>query len=150
MEHANASCRYSNRHSLGIVLPGDFRFEEPTTVQYQRALELVNWLLPQLPNCNKVIGHQEVPRYSWKDCPAFSMNQFRTDLKRLQQGDKLSDEEVYWNMKLTKVEQSAVVSMLELWTDGNRHRNPLSKSWLDKAKRGELTSSECNTHSIRS
>lgn len=48
-------------------------------------------------------------------------------------------EEEYFNMKLTQVELSAVISALEDWTDETKHRNPLDKEWLEKARNGELT-----------
>ncbi|WP_054635162.1 N-acetylmuramoyl-L-alanine amidase [Thalassobacillus sp. C254] len=71
-----------NRHSLGIVLPGDFRYEDPTSAQYKAAVELTNWLLDQLPrNDIEVVGHQEVPTYAWKNCPAIDMNKVRRDVR---------------------------------------------------------------------
>ncbi|MDV2683792.1 N-acetylmuramoyl-L-alanine amidase [Alkalihalophilus lindianensis] len=48
-------------------------------------------------------------------------------------------EEEYFNMKLTQVELSAVISALEDWTDETKHSHPLDKEWLEKARKGELT-----------
>ena len=71
-----------NRASLGIVLPGDFRFEEPTPEQWDTAVKLVQKLLVDMPSIREVVGHQEIPGYSWKQCPAFSMDEFRQDVRR--------------------------------------------------------------------
>ena len=133
----------ANRHSLGIVLPGDFRYEEPTEIQWKHAVELTLYLLQQLPLKNiKILGHQEVPGYSWKECPAFNMDKFRRDVKRVENGGKIIKEE---DEKMTKTQLRPVVSMLEKWTDEKRVRNPLKKSHLKKAKKGDMTSAQATS-----
>jgi len=68
----------SNRHALGICLVGDFRVQKPTPAQVDVAHRLLKYLQGVLPNCRQVFGHLEYPGYSWKNCPAFSMDWFRS------------------------------------------------------------------------
>lgn len=65
-----------NRSSLGIVLAGDFRFEEPTPEQWAALYWLLDHLKALLPDA-EIVGHSEVPGYSWKPCPSLDMEQIR-------------------------------------------------------------------------
>ncbi|MED1918781.1 N-acetylmuramoyl-L-alanine amidase [Bacillus thuringiensis] len=69
----------SNRHALGICLVGDFRTQKPTGAQIDAANRLIEYLQGQIPSMKQVLGHQEYPGYSWKNCPAFPMVKFRSD-----------------------------------------------------------------------
>jgi N-acetylmuramoyl-L-alanine amidase len=69
----------SNRRSIGIVMVGDFRTEQPTEIQYKACLKLVRDLLGIVPNA-QIKGHSELPGYDWKQCPVISMDQFRRDV----------------------------------------------------------------------
>lgn len=67
-----------NRTCLGIVLAGDFRYEEPTTAQWASLYWLLGEHLPKvLPGKFNIKGHQEIPGYSWKNCPVLDMDQIR-------------------------------------------------------------------------
>jgi hypothetical protein len=72
----------SNGHAVGICLVGDFRFgNKPTKKQWKSALWLCNDLKNKLAlKTEEFKGHQEMPGYSWKVCPGFSMDQFRSEL----------------------------------------------------------------------
>ncbi|WP_209121494.1 N-acetylmuramoyl-L-alanine amidase [Alkalihalobacillus sp. BA299] len=65
-----------NGDSLGIVLAGDFRVEEPTPEQWNALYWLLNHLKSLLGDV-EIVGHSEVPGYSWKPCPSLDMNQIR-------------------------------------------------------------------------
>lgn len=70
-----------NQACLGIVLAGDFRYEEPTAAQWLSLYWLLGEHLPKvLPNKFNIKGHQEIPGYSWKDCPSLDMNQIRRNV----------------------------------------------------------------------
>lgn len=70
-----------NRVSLGICLVGNFDEAEPPAEQWQRALELVRWLMDEydIPRAN-VTGHTEHNPY--KSCPGkkFDLEKFRREL----------------------------------------------------------------------
>ena len=67
-----------NSVSLGIIMVGDFRYEEPTKKQWESLYWLLNEHLPSvLPNKFNIKGHQEIPGYSWKPCPSLDMSQIR-------------------------------------------------------------------------
>ncbi|MFF2887000.1 peptidoglycan recognition family protein [Paenibacillus sp. NPDC057967] len=83
----------SNKHALGICLVGDFRTQLPTQEQYAAALELVRWLRQQLPNATNVLGHSEYPDYAWKACPVISMTDFRKNIDKKQEDDKMTAAE---------------------------------------------------------
>lgn len=71
----------SNGAAVGICLVGDFRQERPQPAQRTAAVELTKSLMNELGiTKEKVLGHQEFPGYQWKDCPAFSMSDFRREL----------------------------------------------------------------------
>ncbi|WP_100406692.1 peptidoglycan recognition protein family protein [Bacillus solitudinis] len=130
----------SNKHSLGICLPGDFRFEDPTDPQYQGLLWLLAVYLPEkLPNAFEIKGHSEMPGYSWKACPVINMDKVRADVVKYKNGIDINKEE---DDNMTKTQLAPVIKILEIWTDA-RQRNPLNKSWLEKAKRGEMTVANC-------
>ncbi|TDQ35301.1 glucosaminidase domain-containing protein [Aureibacillus halotolerans] len=61
----------SNLQSLGICLTGDFRTQEPTAAQEASLRLLVTALKQDLPNYTDTLGHNELPGYSWKQCPCF-------------------------------------------------------------------------------
>lgn len=65
-----------NVSSLGIVLAGDFRYEDPTKEQWDSLYWLLDYLKEKFPNA-EIVGHQEIPGYSWKPCPSLDMNQIR-------------------------------------------------------------------------
>lgn len=75
----------SNRHALGICLVGDFRTQKPTGAQIDTANRLIEYLQGQIPSMKQVLGHQEYPGYSWKNCPAFPMGAFRTNYSQFLQ-----------------------------------------------------------------
>jgi len=67
-----------NSKTLGVVMIGDFRFEEPTPEQWASLYWLLGEHLPSvLPNKFNIKGHQEIPGYSWKPCPSLDMNLIR-------------------------------------------------------------------------
>lgn len=114
---------HANRYSHGIVLPGDFRYEKPTAIQWKQALQLVADLKNKLPNRVAVVGHQEVPGYEWKECPAFSMPRFRVDLNKLEKGAKYM-----WpaSPTLRKQYEEALESAIK--------RGIIDKRWLERYK----------------
>jgi N-acetyl-anhydromuramyl-L-alanine amidase AmpD len=61
----------SNARSIGICLTGDFRKgnQKPTDAQKESLYLLVKELKKEVPSVSKVLGHQECPGYSWKNCP---------------------------------------------------------------------------------
>jgi N-acetyl-anhydromuramyl-L-alanine amidase AmpD len=72
----------SNKHYLGVCLVGDFRKQEPTKEQYKALYELLEMLMKELKiPIENVRGHQELPQYSWKQCPALDMDELRGNLK---------------------------------------------------------------------
>jgi len=75
----------SNKHALGICMIGDFRYQKPTAAQLQANYRLLQYLQGILPNMKQILGHQEYPGYSWKNCPAIDMNTFRTDYSQFLQ-----------------------------------------------------------------
>ncbi len=73
-----------NRRSVGICLTGDFRLEEPTTLQYRQALALTQQLLETLSlSTSHVFGHRELRGHHSNHCPGISMVQFRKNLVSL-------------------------------------------------------------------
>lgn len=121
----------ANRHSLGIVLPGDFRHEKPTDIQWRRALELVSYIKNKLPNRVRVVGHHEVSGYEWKECPAFSMNRFRIDLKKLGKGAKYM-----WPTSPT------LRKCYETQLERAIKRGIIDQQWLQRYKKGTLDQSD--------
>jgi N-acetyl-anhydromuramyl-L-alanine amidase AmpD len=69
----------ANQRSIGICMIGDFRDSEPTEKQYSACIWLVKDIQRRYPSI-AVKGHSEMPNYSWKECPAIDMNDFRSDL----------------------------------------------------------------------
>jgi LysM repeat protein len=61
----------TNTRSIGICVVGDFRKgkEKPTQAQMESLYLTVKAVKKELPRINRVIGHQECPGYSWKNCP---------------------------------------------------------------------------------
>lgn len=73
----------SNRESLGICMVGDFRTQEPTKEQYEALYNLIERLQKELGISTKNIrGHQEMPSYSWKQCPALDMDSLRGNIEK--------------------------------------------------------------------
>jgi len=67
-----------NSKTLGVIMIGDFRFENPTPKQWASLYWLLGEHLPSvLPNEFGIKGHQEIPGYSWKPCPSLDMSQIR-------------------------------------------------------------------------
>ncbi|MBS4207498.1 peptidoglycan recognition family protein [Bacillus sp. FJAT-50079] len=68
----------TNTRSIGICVVGDFRKEGakevPTTEQMQSVYLLVKELQNTLPKLTRILGHQECPDYSWKNCPGDTWN----------------------------------------------------------------------------
>lgn len=70
-----------NSYSLGIVLAGDFRTEDPTPEQWASLYWLLAVYLPKvLINKFRIRGHQEMSGYSWKPCPSLDMDQIRRNV----------------------------------------------------------------------
>lgn len=62
----------SNNFSVGIVLTGDFRHEEPTEAQKESLRILVERLQKDYPQLKTIRSHHEMPGYSWKACCEFN------------------------------------------------------------------------------
>lgn len=72
-----------NKHYIGICWVGDFRTQEPTPEQYQAHSELIALIRKETGKAftaGEIIGHQELPAYSWKQCPALDMDALRGNL----------------------------------------------------------------------
>lgn len=70
-----------NRYTIGVCLIGDFRFDQPTTAQYQSLYRLLEALKIDLSLTDQdVLGHQEFAGYEWKQCPALDMDGLRGQL----------------------------------------------------------------------
>lgn len=61
-----AQCHKNNSHTIGVAFVGNFNKENITSEQISSGLELTNWLLPKLPNIDKVVGHNY---FNNTDCP---------------------------------------------------------------------------------
>ncbi|WP_176215137.1 peptidoglycan recognition protein family protein [Cytobacillus gottheilii] len=61
----------TNTRSIGICVAGDFRKgkEKPTDAQILSLYLLIKELQRALPKLTRILGHQECPGYSWKNCP---------------------------------------------------------------------------------
>lgn len=72
----------SNSHAIGICLVGNFIYGKmPTKPQMQALIELCNYLREHLGmEVNEFKAHQEFPGYSWKNCPGFDIDDFRSEL----------------------------------------------------------------------
>lgn len=71
-----------NKYYIGICLVGDFRKQKPTQKQMKALYELLEYLMNKLNiSVENVLGHQELPSYSWKQCPALNMGELRGHLK---------------------------------------------------------------------
>jgi len=70
-----------NYNSIGICFVGNFDLHKPTSLMWEKGLELVRWLkeVYKIPT-DHVRGHCEYAAY--KSCPGtlFDVNQFRRDL----------------------------------------------------------------------
>jgi LysM repeat protein len=66
----------TNTRSIGICVAGDFRKgkEKPSQAQLDSLYLLVKELKEELPKLKTVLGHQECPGYSWKNCPGDNWN----------------------------------------------------------------------------
>jgi LysM repeat protein len=66
----------TNTRSIGICVAGDFRKgkEKPTQAQKDSLYLLVKELQKELPKLKRILGHQECPGYSWKNCPGDNWN----------------------------------------------------------------------------
>lgn len=72
----------SNGSSIGIVLTGDFTKQEPTAAQYKSLYATIAFLRGKLNvSVDRVRGHQEMPGYSWKQCPALDMDAMRGEIQ---------------------------------------------------------------------
>ena len=63
-----------NRESLGICLAGNFDTGVPTEKQLQSLVTLITAIIQSMRGIitdidTQVIGHNDVPGYSWKSCP---------------------------------------------------------------------------------
>ena len=84
----------TNTCSIGICVAGDFRKKEgarekPTQEQMESLYLLVKELKKTLPKLNRVLGHQECPGYSWKNCPGDNW-----DYRRVINGELVSSDDV--------------------------------------------------------
>lgn len=123
----------SNKHALGICLVGDFRTQQPSAEQYAAALWLVRKLQLELPNATEIKGHSEYPGYSWKACPAISMDRFRYDIAVVG-----GDEE---KMELSNYQWNSLESNVKQLLD----KKVISDvTWLEKVQQRKLTNSELN------
>ena len=60
-----------NNYAVGIVLTGDFRYEDPTPEQEESLRNLVFGLQKAYPRLKTIKGHNEFSGYEWKACPVF-------------------------------------------------------------------------------
>jgi LysM repeat protein len=67
----------SNARSIGICLTGSFTKgtgQKPTQAQKDSLYLLVKEIQKEVPSIKKVLGHNECPDYSWKNCPGDGWN----------------------------------------------------------------------------
>ncbi|EFV78935.1 hypothetical protein HMPREF1013_00819 [Bacillus sp. 2_A_57_CT2] len=73
-----------NKHYIGVCLVGDFRKQEPTAKQYEVLPDLITFIRKEtglsLP-VSTILGHQELPAYSWKQCPGLDMDSLRGNIQ---------------------------------------------------------------------
>lgn len=73
-----------NKHYIGICWVGDFRKQEPTPNQYEALPDLIKLIRKEtglsLP-VTTLLGHQELPAYSWKQCPGIDMDSLRGNIQ---------------------------------------------------------------------
>ncbi|GAA0376565.1 N-acetylmuramoyl-L-alanine amidase [Bacillus horti] len=134
----------SNRHALGINLVGDFRRgkQQPTVEQRASLSWLIAFLKSTLPNPNfDILGHQEYPGYSRKDCPtnyqdvrAF-MDKIRLDSNQFM---KLKEAG-----KMLKLDKPWMYETLAQNLKGLYNAKILnSLEWYEKAKKQKITVDE--------
>lgn len=94
----------ANNYSVGIVLTGDFRYEEPTAAQSESLRLLVARLQKEYPQLKTVLSHDEFPGYSWKACCEFDyrkiLSQKAKEVKASSLGDKYKVQEgdTFWSI----------------------------------------------------
>lgn len=94
----------SNNFSVGIVLSGDFRYEEPTAAQAESLRLLVARLQKAYPQLKRVRSHDEFPGYSWKACCEFNYRQILSQkveqVKAQSLGEKYTVQEgdTFWSI----------------------------------------------------
>lgn len=71
-----------NKEAIGVCLVGDYRKYEPTEAQKRSLRQLHNSLKLDLPNYVKTLGHNEIPGYTWKQCPCFDYRLVIEDKKQ--------------------------------------------------------------------
>lgn len=71
-----------NNYAVGIVLTGDFRYEEPTEAQKESLRNLVSALKEKYPHLKHVKGHSEFSGYEWKACPVFDYKAVLAEKKK--------------------------------------------------------------------
>ncbi|EWG08368.1 N-acetylmuramoyl-L-alanine amidase [Cytobacillus firmus DS1] len=73
-----------NKHYIGICWVGDFRKQEPTAQQYEALPALITFIRKETGlsfPVTSILGHQELPAYSWKQCPALDMDSLRGNIQ---------------------------------------------------------------------
>lgn len=155
-----------NKNHLGICLVGDFRIEKPTKAQMKSLYELITYIRNNISiPIIKILGHQELPSYSWKQCPALNMDQLRGQIQYKTYGDvqnnynndlkvlivkpdskdnKLTDmEQEVGNMKMSQFISDSDMVRLETVYRHARYDGFLSDmSWEKKCQTKELTVGE--------
>lgn len=157
-----------NRYTLGICLIGDFRYDQPTTAQYQSLYRLIEVLKIDLSLYNQdVLGHQELAGYEWKQCPALDMDGLRGQLaaKTYQpvQNNFNNDKKILITIpemvKLAKeddggmanrlfqpsngaIKQSAVNVLTRLSSSTSHGEKAIGRNWVDQLNQDKLSESD--------
>lgn len=92
----------TNTRSIGVCVAGDFRKgkEKPTQEQMESLYLLVEALQEELPKLKIILGHQECPGYSWKNCPGDGW-----DFRKVIDGTLVSADDAAHNLVPTKTEK---------------------------------------------
>lgn len=94
----------SNNFSIGIVLTGDFRYEEPTKEQKESLRILVARLKKENPQINRIRSHDEYPDYHWKSCCEFDYRKVLADKPKVPVKDslgskyKVQEGDTFWSI----------------------------------------------------
>ncbi|MED1908540.1 N-acetylmuramoyl-L-alanine amidase [Cytobacillus firmus] len=128
-----------NKHYIGICWVGDFRKQEPTKEQYESHNELIKLIRKEtglaLPT-SAILGHQELPAYSWKQCPALDMDCLRGNI---QAGVTLPVRNNFNNDKKIAIISPKIVEKLGelqnkvMWDDAELRKGQIGRITILKA-----------------
>ncbi len=126
-----------NNYTLGIGYQGHFDRQRMTDAQLRAGAELNAWLVDKYNlTTSDIIGHNDLALTA---CPGrnFRMDELRQMVNDILRGKGVSVR--MWNPTSRSLKESAINAIKEMTDKEKYGKAAISKSWVEKAEKGELT-----------